>query len=57
MRLLPLSALEPSISRSVYGNMLAEGQVRLVEGEEFTVLDIKAYKVQAGPLEAHQIID
>jgi 23S rRNA pseudouridine1911/1915/1917 synthase len=43
-----LAALEPTLSRSACGNMLAEGQVRLVEGDEFTVLDRKAYKVRAG---------
>jgi 23S rRNA pseudouridine1911/1915/1917 synthase len=43
-----VAALETSISRSVCGNLVTEGNVQLVKGDKTTVLDRKSFKVQAG---------
>eukprot|EP00980_Cylindrotheca_fusiformis_P030174 scaffold24509_cov127-Cylindrotheca_fusiformis.AAC.5 len=44
-----IAAMEPSLSRSVCGNLVADGNVKLVQGDkQFLILSRKSHKVSAG---------
>ena len=44
-----LSALEPSLSRSICGTLVSDGKVQVLEGDNtFLTIDRKSYKVVAG---------
>jgi 23S rRNA pseudouridine1911/1915/1917 synthase len=45
-----LADLEPTLSRSLCGTLVADGMVALVEGNKRTILDRKSYKVETGML-------
>ena len=43
-----LALLEPSLSRSILGNLVEDGQVELLKGDKYVVIDKKSFKVEAG---------
>lgn len=43
-----VSALEPSLSRSVCGNLVTEGNIEIIQGSDCSVINRKSHKVQSG---------